>query len=303
MNIMKLAAILAVCATASAHDFNGTWLMKLGNRNFATIEIKGAAGNFRHTAQFQTSDSGVFSNINSKIDTAKFTDAKPEGQALRFTADGDQYTLKLIDRDHATLSAEGVPLEPWFFTRVRGARPKIATDWDPNQTYATAAEPDTPCPEIGTLYAADQAIRKKPITPEQWIEIDKQDEIRRGAARRLLAEDKIHTAGDFEKAAFIFQHGSTPDDFLMAHTLALISMAKGRQSAVWIAAATLDRYLQSIKQPQIYGTQFGNPATQEPYNRALITDALRRRLQVPALARQQEQLKQMRSAPPSPAPQ
>jgi len=36
----------------------------------------------------------------------------------------------------------------------------------------------------------------------------------------------------------------------------LVAAAKGDQGAAWIAAATLDRYLQSVRQPQIYGTQF-----------------------------------------------
>jgi hypothetical protein len=76
----------------------------------------------------------------------------------------------------------------------------------------------------------------------------------------------------------------------------MIAMKKGYTDAIWIAAATLDRYLQSIKQPQIYGTQFltpkGGSTTQEPYNRTLISDALRHQLQVSGLAAQAAQCKQ-----------
>src|SRR4030095_15659952 len=90
-------------------------------------------------------------------------------------------------------------------------------------------------------------------------------------------------------------HGETPDDYLLAHTLAMIAVAKGDSGALWIGTATLDRYLQSIKRPQIYGTQFKTVAdgkmTQEPYNRTLISDLLRDELGVPDLAAQQEQLK------------
>ena len=81
----------------------------------------------------------------------------------------------------------------------------------------------------------------------------------------------------------------------MAHTLAMIAVARGEDSALWIATATLDRFLQSIGQPQVYGTQFksgvNDEATQEPYNRDVIADELRRQLGVPSLAAQQEQLK------------
>jgi hypothetical protein len=99
----------------------------------------------------------------------------------------------------------------------------------------------------------------------------------------------------FQRAAYVFQHGDTPDDYLLAHTLAMVAVARGQSGAVWIASATLDRYLNSIHQPQIYGTQFrtkpNEPATQEPYNRTLISDALRRQLRVPSQAVQEEQRK------------
>jgi hypothetical protein len=75
----------------------------------------------------------------------------------------------------------------------------------------------------------------------------------------------------------------------------MVAVKKGNGDALWIATATLDRYLQSIKQPQIYGTQFPAsqdlPTTQEPYNRSLISDFLRRELGVPPLAAQEDQLK------------
>jgi hypothetical protein len=90
---------------------------------------------------------------------------------------------------------------------------------------------------------------------------------------------------DFREASFIFQHGSQPDDFLMAHILAMAALAKGDQESRWIAAATLDRYLHSIGQKQVFGTQYrsggGEPMTQEPFNRALVAVPLRETLCVP----------------------
>ena len=38
--------------------------------------------------------------------------------------------------------------------------------------------------------------------------------------------------------------------------LALAAMEKGDAAARWIAAATLDRYLQKVQQPQVFGTQY-----------------------------------------------
>ena len=112
----------------------------------------------------------------------------------------------------------------------------------------------------------------------------------------LLKNDALHFGKDFEQAAFVFQHGVGPNDYLLAHTLAMIALSRGNGGAVWIATATLDRYLQSVKQPQIYGTQFNTDAagtwTQEPYDRDLLSDSLRRQLSVPARAAQQKQLDQ-----------
>jgi hypothetical protein len=54
-----------------------------------------------------------------------------------------------------------------------------------------------------------------------------------------------------------------------------------------------------VNQPQVYGTQYmsskGGPYGQEPYNRDLISDALRGELGVPSLAKQNERLEQMRA--------
>ena len=96
----------------------------------------------------------------------------------------------------------------------------------------------------------------------------KADEVHRQQVRGLLAKGALHSAEDFSEAAFVFQHGSTPDDYLLAHTLAMVAVRKEMRGSIWIATATLDRYLDSIKQPQIYGTQFhtlkDKPTTQIP---------------------------------------
>jgi hypothetical protein len=85
----------------------------------------------------------------------------------------------------------------------------------------------------------------------------------------------------------------------------MIATAKGEKKGLWLAAVTLDRYLQSKKQPQIYGTQFtftdNSPVTQQPYNKSLITDELRKELGVSTLAVQDAQLKQLQSSRPAPS--
>ncbi|RYF04264.1 MAG: hypothetical protein EOO77_29910 [Oxalobacteraceae bacterium] len=159
--------------------------------------------------------------------------------------------------------------------------------------------------EIATLFKNDQSVREN-LKPEQFKDREfitrmvEGDRIRRERVRALLKEDSLSTANDFYHAAFIFQHGNTPDDYLFAHTLSLASVAKGNKDAAWIAAATLDRYLQKIGQKQIYGTQYLNSAetgpTMEPYNRALIPDALRDALGVPVQEKQDDRLAKMKAS-------
>ncbi|QBM74592.1 hypothetical protein E2E30_01630 [Sphingomonas sp. AAP5] len=143
------------------------------------------------------------------------------------------------------------------------------------------------------LFDADQKARDTPATND-WKVLWPADRAQRARTQMRLDTGGLHSGDDFYHAAYLFQHGETPADFLKAHTLAVVATARGKPEAVWIAAATLDRYLQRIGQPQIYGTQFqrapGNAWTQEPYQRELLSDALRQATNVPPLVDQAKQL-------------
>lgn len=124
-------------------------------------------------------------------------------------------------------------------------------------------------------------------------EYNARTDVRKQKVRALLANGDIKTGEEFYDAAFIFQHGDVADDYLFAHVLAMDAVVKGYDIAKWVAAATLDRYLQMIHQPQIFGTQYpldankphqpsdATPAgrfkgrTQQPYNDSLISDPIR----------------------------
>ena len=77
--------------------------------------------------------------------------------------------------------------------------------------------------------------------------------------------------------------------FLKAHVLATAALAQGHQDAAWIAAASLDRYLQSTGRPQIYGTQYiqiDAGMTRGAFDPGFMTDSVRRDTRVPPLAEQ-----------------
>jgi hypothetical protein len=144
--------------------------------------------------------------------------------------------------------------------------------------------------EIDRIYLEDQQARQPP-NPSAPKPVYKSDDEREIATRKLLENGNLKSGKDFEEAAVVFQHSHQSDDYLLAHTLAMVAVSKGNKDAIWIASASLDRYLMAIGKPQIYGTQFMTPAgqhaTQEPYNRQLISDQLRKELQVPSQAEQE----------------
>jgi hypothetical protein len=150
---------------------------------------------------------------------------------------------------------------------------------------------------------------KPPVTYEVFRQ---HAALRRARVRELLDAGQLKTGEDFHDAALIFQHGETADDYLLAHILAVEAVIKGDDRSKWMAAATLDRYLQLIKQPQVFGTQY--PAledkakaeaasasslfagrTQAPYNETLVPEAVRLDFCVPGLEQQKKNVATLNS--------
>ena len=109
--------------------------------------------------------------------------------------------------------------------------------------------------------------------------VGEHDAERRKAVHGMLAKGEIKTASDYYFSALIFQHSSDSQGFILAHVLSMTAAAKGNEAARYMAAATMDRYLHSINQPQIFGTQFfhgaDNSWTMDPYDRNAISDSER----------------------------
>lgn len=109
-----------------------------------------------------------------------------------------------------------------------------------------------------------------------WKRVDQRDEQRHVEVRKLLAENRLKTSNDYYFAALIFQHSDKANDLMFGHILAMTAVAKGNFTAKWLAAATLDRYLNALGQPQIFGTQFhdaeGRATTMNPYDRSALSD-------------------------------
>jgi hypothetical protein len=105
----------------------------------------------------------------------------------------------------------------------------------------------------------------------------------------ILEGGGIRTALDYYNAAMIFQHGDSPDDLRLAHAFAAISSALDGSLAAsnWLMAASWDRLMLNLGQPQWYGTQFvrddsGRWVLYE-VDPAAVTDEQREALSVPLL--------------------
>jgi hypothetical protein len=291
--------------------------MKVGQRVFGVLVIEEKAGTYSGSWTLPEhfgmgmGKRATFDHVTNQTKRATFAKMAVQGDHLHFAipdpnapAEPDEFDMSLLNPNDATVQYVGVPIEPWPFVRLQGGPvPKVATDWDPQRSYPVKEETFASNAEMRTIFEEDQKVRQTGmsggISDAQWIVIGKEDAARREHTRTLLAHDQLHTGEDFRSAAFVFQHGDKPDDYLLAHTLAIIAVAKGDNGALWIASATLDRYLQSIHRPQIYGTQYvgkQGKMTQGSFTSEFISDSLRAELGVPALANQQEQLKTMNAA-------
>lgn len=239
------------------------------------------------------SDGEKFFDVSGPVISDKTLEVKIEGDTceLTFNEGESTFVLHVLGADRAELRHPAFEFEPATLKRTTG---NVALGpWDPNASYRRiVARPNNP--EMAAIFEADQAARRFEAGQKiDWAAVAIADRERRDRVQQLLDSGELRSGQDFHHAAFVFQHGDEAPDYLKAHALAVVAVARGESRAVWIAAATLDRYLQKIGQPQIYGTQFGKRGdrwTQEPYERDVLPDALRQASRVPDIAAQQKQL-------------
>ena len=163
----------------------------------------------------------------------------------------------LLDARFQTLN----PIQPLPTPSAVAAEAVCTPDIDPAALAALEAlvlnqdsDPQVSA-RMAELFAADQAVRQLPVAVEA-VEIVDGDTQRRIEVLGYILQGQIHAPRDLVYAAFVFQHGDCPGHYAFAHRLATFALDVGYDEARWIYAATLDRYLMSLGQPQKYGTQY-----------------------------------------------
>ncbi len=300
--------LLTACSARPAQDstFAGTWVMTAEGRPLMVLTLEAESERFTGTLihpRAIRSDGRSFSNLSQDTETETLTAGPAANGTLRLVATkpGDakettEFDFSVDASGEGRLKPTGAPIEPWMLVRHPGSdQPQVWSGWDPKRSYLMDEPYVAPNAAMAGIYKADQAVRQSMASfTANAVQIEKDDAGRREQVMALLEKGELRAGGDFRLAALVFQHGAGPRDFLFAHTLALVALAKGDRSASWIASASLDRYLWSIKQPQIFGTGFGpGGKDQEPFDRGLVSDAIRRELNVPALAEQRRVMEQL----------
>lgn len=297
-----VAFVFAYPTFAQPQGLIGKWSVRADGQTVMMVDI--SQGDGKLAATLRTPQKGHINQSHAAVDmsgpvkTTQIAEIRRTADSVEFAPASDPTdinVLKLVEPHLMTFGYKSAPsFEPILFTRARDGE-EIGLDWSA-QTDWMLDERWPNNADVARLFDEDQAIRKD-VSKINWNMARIEDAGRRLAIQKLLDDGKLRSGTDFYHAAFIFQHGDQPGDFLKAHGLAVIAAARGRRDAVWIAAATLDRYLQNIEKPQIYGTQYlmpsNQPITQEPYDRSLLSDAMRSASGVPDIEAQENRRRDM----------
>jgi TPR repeat protein len=111
--------------------------------------------------------------------------------------------------------------------------------------------------ELVALFAADQEDHTagNMVGTAEYEAMRARDAARRSRVRDIIAESHTNHPHDLYHAAWILNHGDTPNDAEMAYRLADRAAAVGHRPARWLRAAAYDRWQMYQGLPQRFGTQ------------------------------------------------
>lgn len=260
-----LAATLALMAyPVQASNIEGVWIARSDDTTIFRIELRRSANDLSATwempAEFELSGWRLrdVSASPQKI-SADFIQERSEVILLHFGsqahgADRVVLHIRQIDENHAALLFKDGRAAPIPLVRQEGADGNQLGGLKPGKVYGFAS--DWPSnSEMTEIFEADQEARASGGAVD-WNTLGTADAERRARVQELLDDEALNSGTDFFHAAFVFQHGSRPEDYLKAHALAMAAVARGRLDASWISAASLDRYLHASGEAQIFGTQY-----------------------------------------------
>ena len=166
-----------------------------------------------------------------------------------------------LERDSDLASLRGRPEWPGVMAAAQSA----------HETFLASLNLD-----LYAIYQADQADRQ--TRPIDWSQVSRRDSLRRVAVGTMLLSGQVVTADDYYHAAMVYQHGDSPESFLLANLLTTqaVLLDPSHEPARQMMGMTHDRYLWNTGRPQVYGTQFKTDEegywTFEPFDPDAVTD-------------------------------
>jgi len=313
--------LLALAARAAdpTDPLQGSWALQIEGRNLVVLQLEGEAPRMKGTIQLPArmnlglmGDGLSVSQVQMPAETRSLEEvrATPSGRifaARRPGQEANEFGLRPDGKGGVLFFLQGPGIESAAVPLVRVAGgAAVAPEWDPGGNWMVRSPPPPSNAEMAEIFRLDQADRQGNPASIDWSVIGPRDEARRKRVRELLDANQLRTGDDFHLAAFVFQHGSKSEDYLLAHILAMAAQAKGRADAGWIATATLDRYLGSIQQPQVFGTQFqvGEDGKLKlgAFNDGFLPDSVRSALGVATREQLEAQMRELEKLPPAKAP-
>ena len=98
---------------------------------------------------------------------------------------------------------------------------------------AHGTQPPQDNAELAKLFREDQADRMPAagkLSPSvDWSVVIPRDRAREKRVKELIAADSLGTGSDYYHAAMVLQHAPTPDDYLLAHDLCVVAIARGEE--------------------------------------------------------------------------
>ena len=309
-----LLAVMGSATAQSSDPLSGTWALQVEGSNLFVLHLEGRQPAMTGSMQWPHSSmsfqstgirvsqvvppvsNGVVKELRSIPSARVFSAVAPDSSSPEFG-------LRPDGKGSLLFFALGPGFESAVVRMVRVAdSATVATDWDPAGTWLIRTPPAPPNAEIAALFQADQADRAGGPDVD-WTVVGPRDSARRSRLRQMLDAGELRAGEDYYNAAFIFQHGTEPRDFLLAHVLANAALALGADAA-WISAATLDRYLHNIGQTPVFGSGFtpqpDGTLTLDEFDATLVPDSVRKVLGVPTregLEAQRQQLEKLRRKP------
>lgn len=119
--------------------------------------------------------------------------------------------------------------------------------------------------ELAVLVKGDQDDREdwQKKSPEDLAEVTRRDLTRRKRVGEIFGEGCFKTAADYGAAALIYQHGDISDHYFQTFIWAKRAVELGDVTQSSLIAKAIDRYLISVGQKQLFGTQADRPGTTE----------------------------------------